>query len=194
MAVFALIIASYAAAVLVVPAFGPTFVQHYRSTIPLALYAHLGGGALALALGPWQFNARLRQRALRVHRWTGRGYVLAVLLGGLGAIALAPHSQHGLVTHVGFGLLGVLWLGATVRAYVSIRAGDVVSHRRWMTRSFALTLAAVMLRIYLALGAVAGIPFPEAYQVVSWLCWVPNLVVAEWLLLRPATRNGAVAV
>jgi hypothetical protein len=27
-------------------------------------------------------------------------------------------------------------------------------------------------------------PFSRAYVVVSWLCWVPNLLVAEWMTLR----------
>jgi hypothetical protein len=58
-----------------------------------------------------------------------------------------------------------------------------------MTRSFALTLAAVTLRIWLPLSAVAGIPFPDAYQVVAWLCWVPNLIVTEWFILRPPVRE-----
>jgi len=31
---------------------------------------------------------------------------------------------------------------------------------------------------------VVGIPFDAAYQTISWLCCVPNLVVAEWLILR----------
>jgi hypothetical protein len=53
-----------------------------------------------------------------------------------------------------------------------------------MIRSYALTLAAVMLRIYLPLSQVFAIPFEPAYQTIAWLCWVPNLVVAEWLILR----------
>jgi len=53
-----------------------------------------------------------------------------------------------------------------------------------MTRSYALTFAAVTLRIYLPLSQVAGIPFEPAYQTIAWLCWVPNLIVAEWLILR----------
>lgn len=193
MVVFALAIASYAAAVFLLPSFGPPFVQQFRATTPLALYMHLGGGALAMGLGPWQFNDRIRQRALQVHRWTGRGYVVSVLIGGTGALALAPRSQQGLVTHVGFGLLALLWLGTTTRAYLAIRAGNLVSHRRWMTRSFALTLAAVTLRIYLPLSQMAGIPFPDAYQVISWLCWVPNLLIAEWFVLRRDVRRSTAA-
>jgi len=184
MTALALIVAVYAALVLFLPGFGPPFVAERRAVVPWALYGHLGGGSAAMALGPWQFNARLRQRFLTIHRWMGRSYVTAVSCGGLGGLALAARSQHGLVTHLGFGLLAVLWLFATLQAYLRIRSGDQVRHRRWMIRSYALTLAAVTLRIYLPASQMAGIPFPDAYQTISWLCWVPNLVVAEWWILR----------
>jgi uncharacterized membrane protein len=180
----ALIIAAYAMAVVFVPAMRPPFLRERFVTVPLAAYAHLLGSGLALAIGPFQLNVRLRGRFLDVHRWIGRAYVISVLLGGTAALALATISQAGLPTHVGFGLLGGLWLFATGMAYRRIRAGDQVSHRRWMIRSYALTFAAVTLRIYLPLSQVAGIPFDAAYQTISWLCWVPNLVVAEWLILR----------
>jgi len=51
-----------------------------------------------------------------------------------------------------------------------------------MIRSFALTFAAVMLRIILPLELASGVPFSTAYKIVSWACWVPNLVVAEWFV------------
>ena len=193
MTVLAVIIAVYALLVLLLPGFGPPFIAERRALVPIALVAHLVGGLTALVLGPWQLNSRLRARAIGRHRWMGRGYVLAVLIGGLGALGLAPLSEEGLVTHVGFGLLAVLWLTATFMAYMRIRAGDPARHRVWMIRSYALTLAAVMLRIYLPLSQVAGIPFADAYQVVAWLCWVPNLVVAEWLVLRRQPGAGEVA-
>ncbi|MFV3517468.1 DUF2306 domain-containing protein, partial [Mycobacterium tuberculosis] len=60
--------------------------------------------------------------------------------------------------------------------------GRIASHRRWMVRSFALTLAAVTLRIYLPLSDVLGIGFAASYPVVAWLCWVPNMAVVEWYL------------
>src|SRR2546427_9149512 len=117
-------------------------------------------------------------------RWTVRVSVPAVLSGGAAAIRIATVAQGGLPAHVGFGLLAVLWLLATGQAYRYIRAGDQDSHRRWMIRSYALTFAAVTLRIYLPLSQVVGIPFEPAYQTISWLCWVPNLIIAEWLMLR----------
>jgi len=91
-------------------------------------------------------------------------------------------------------MLAALWIGATLLAWRSIRARDQAAHRRWMTRSYALTLAAVTLRVYLPLSQLAGMPFADAYQIVAWTCWVPNLVVVEWLILgrraAPAVEAG----
>lgn len=189
-----LVITAYAAAVLFLPGFGPPFVATLRATAFAPLVGHLGGGLVALGIGPWQFSARLRARRLALHRWMGRAYVVAVILGGAGGLVLSRTSQEGIVTHLGFGTLGVLWMFSTLRAYAAIRRGDDVSHRAWMTRSFALTFAAVTLRIILPLELAAGLSFHTAYQIVAWACWIPNLVVAEWLNARrssPATAYVA---
>ena len=69
-------------------------------------------------------------------------------------------------------------------AYLAIRGGDVARHQQWMIRSFALTLAAVTLRVYLPLAFANQVPFEVSYPVIAWMCWVPNLIVAEWFLLR----------
>jgi len=184
MTVLALSIALYAVALLFVPAMRAPFLRDRFISVPLLAFFHLAGSALALAVGPFQLNTRLRNRFISVHRWMGRSYVVGVLLGGLAAFALATMAQTGLPAQVGFGLLAVLWLTSTAMAYRYIRARNQPAHRRWMTRSYALTFAAVMLRIYLPLSQAYGIPFEPAYQTIAWLCWVPNLIVAEWLILR----------
>lgn len=189
LALSALAIAAYALAVLVVPGFGPPFIHERLTEIPWAVVGHLGGGALALFIGALQVNVNLRQRFRPVHRWMGRAYVVAVAAGGTGGLALATRSQGGFVAHVGFGLLAVLWLTATAIAYRHIRRGDQVNHRRWMLRSYSLTLAAVTLRIYIPASLAAGIQFVDAYQAIAWACWVPNLIVTEWWLLRPISTG-----
>jgi hypothetical protein len=73
-----------------------------------------------------------------------------------------------------------LWFATTAMAYTQIRARNIAAHQQWMIRSYALTLAAMMLRLYVPSAVVAGIPFESAYPLISWLCWVPNLIVAEW--------------
>ena len=189
MAVLASLVAVYAVAILVVPAWAPPFIAERRAAMPLAVFAHITGSLWALAIGPWQLTRRVRERVV-AHRWLGRSYLAGILVGGFGALALAPFAQTGRVASLGFGLLGILWITFTVTAVVRIRHGDRAAHRRWMIRSFALTLAAVTLRLYLPASIAAGLPFETAYPAIAWLCWVPNLIVAEVVVLR---RRGGFA-
>lgn len=192
MMVMALLIALYALVALVIPGFGPPFLAERRAEMPWAVYAHLAGSLWALAVGPFQLHQRLRDSALGRHRWLGRSYVTGVFIGGAGALALAPRAQTGAVAQAGFGLLGVLWLAFTTLAWVRIRSGEQEAHRRWMIRSYALTLAAVTLRIYLPVTGVMGVPFALSYPAIAWMCWMPNLAVAEvWLARHP--RPGPAA-
>lgn len=142
------------------------------------LLTHIVGGVLALTLGPFQFLPRLRTRRPQIHRWLGRFYLLGILLGGLAGVYMATFAYAGLITRLGFTALAVLWLVTGFMAYRNIRAGKVADHRRWMIRNFALTFAAVTLRLDMPLlmmffGEETG------YQIVAWLCWIPNLLVAE---------------
>jgi hypothetical protein len=68
---------------------------------------------------------------------------------------------------------------------------DFAAHRRWIIRSFALTLAAVTLRLYVPIAVMLPVQFEDAYRAISFLCWVPNLLVAELFLLQPLKRFTA---
>jgi uncharacterized membrane protein len=171
------------------PAMRASFDSH-----PPAVYGHVFAALLALALGPFQFAPRLRALHIGVHRWLGRLYLgVGVLLGGLCGLYLSAHAYGGPVARAGFACLALGWLYTGLRAYVAIRAGDVVTHRRWMVRNFALTFAAVTLRLYLPASMAVGLAFERAYPVIAWLCWVPNLIVAELLWNRARPMSPAAA-
>ena len=162
----------------------------------LGIYTHVFCALFALLLGPWQFSTRLRTSRPVLHRWMGRFYLgVGVLIGGLAGLYMAFHAFGGIVAQTGFGMLAILWLFTGLRAYLAIRAGDVISHRRWMVRNFALSFAAVTLRLWLPGSVASGIPFEVAYPVIAWACWVPNLLVAELAFNRTAgtTMHGASA-
>ncbi|HEX8197028.1 MAG TPA: DUF2306 domain-containing protein [Pyrinomonadaceae bacterium] len=167
---------------------GPPLAKRFAEYITPLLF-HAGGGIVALSLGPWGFWAAFRNKYPLLHRWMGRIYLLSVLIGGIAGLYLAVTALGGLPTRIGFSMLGALWLTTGAMAYLRIRQGDVQVHRAWMIRSYALTFSAVMLRLWLPLFFVLGYDFPEAYTTVAWLCWVPNLLVAELII-----RNGKASV
>ena len=157
---------------------------------PLWFVLHVAGGAVALALVPFQVWARLRRRFPGWHRNAGRTACAAILLSALGGFLLAFTSYGGVVNTSGFATLAALWAGSTVLGVRAVRRGDLPAHRAWMLRVLALTFAAVTLRLWLPLlSPLVG--FDAAYGVMGWLCWVPNLLAAEvWLRRARAPRRA----
>jgi len=160
---------------------------------PVVVLVHVLAAALALAIGPLQFQPHLRRGAPSVHRWLGRVYCAGMLVGGIAGVHMAFHAYGGAVARAGFAALAIAWLYTGLRAYLSIRAGDVPAHRRWMIRNFALTFAAVTLRLYVPAALALGVAFAAAYPVIAWLCWVPNLLIAQWLIAAGVSRVCAPA-
>ena len=142
--------------------------------------------AIGLLLGSLQFIPALRR--VPSHRWVGRVYVMGCLVGGGAGLILAPGSFAGPIASLGFGSLAVIWIAVTLMGWRAVLQGRFVEHRRWMIRSWALTLAAVTLRLYLPTVQVLDLPFLLSYRAISFLAWVPNLIAAEiWLRRwRPA--------
>ncbi|MCB0913112.1 MAG: DUF2306 domain-containing protein, partial [Propionibacteriaceae bacterium] len=153
-------------------------------------------GVVALAITPFQLVPRLRRGRPSVHRWLGRTAMVAILAGGLGGLFMATVAYGGVVSRLGFAGLALAWLTTASLGLRAIRAHKMALHRRWMIRTIALTVAAVTLRLWLPLLlAGAQLPFDTAYPIVAWLCWVPNLLVAEVVVrrtpLNPSTIGAA---
>jgi hypothetical protein len=151
---------------------------------------------LATIIGPFQFLPRIiTNRYLKLHRWLGRTYLGGVLFGGLAGLYMAFLAYGGPPARLGFGLLAILWLLSGFMAYRHIRRKEIQHHRQWMVRNYALTFAGITLRLWIIVLQVAGVEFIEAYITVAWLCWVPNLMIAEVIVnrIRPNRRSVVAA-
>jgi hypothetical protein len=155
------------------------------------LGVHVLSGILALLVGPFQFVGRIRRRFLRMHRFLGAVYISSATALGLTGLVLAPTAYTGLVAVLGFTFLDLAMLFTTWTAVRMVAARRIGEHRRWMIRSFSLILAGVMLRLMtfahavLTAAGVTDMTFETAYAAISWLCWVPNLLIALWVTRRP---------
>jgi uncharacterized membrane protein len=158
-------------------------------------YLHIGPGVLYLLLAPVQLAYRIRSRHYTFHRRLGRVLagsamimgVFALIFGGLFPFGGWLESSATIV----FGLWFLTCLVLAVRA---IRRDDIVHHRRWMIRAFAIGIAVGTIRIWIALFQFAGLDFPSSFGPAFWLSFSVHLLVAElWLRAFPNPPELALA-
>jgi lysylphosphatidylglycerol synthetase-like protein (DUF2156 family) len=160
---------------------------------PIQALAHMLVGPVALLIGPLQFLPGLRGARPQVHRWSGRVYVVACLIAGTAALATAPYASGGPVAGLGYGTLAVLWIATTLGAWRAAVQRQLRLHRLLMRFSYAMTFAAVTLRLQVPVGFALVY---ENYSAMSaWLAytaWIPNVVVVALYSLAEARRRPAV--
>jgi uncharacterized membrane protein len=155
---------------------------------PWLAYLHIVPGALYLLLAPLQLAYRFRSRHYTFHRRLGRvlagagmvAGVFALIFGGLFSFGGLPEASATVV-------FGLWFLACLVLAVRAIRRGDIVHHRRWMIRAFAIGIGIATIRIWLALFQVTGLlDFASSFGPAFWISFSLHALVAElWLRAFP---------
>ncbi len=148
----------------------------------ITFYSHIILGGISLLIGWLQFSKRLRKRRMRAHRFIGKAYTISVLTSGICGLYIATHATGGIISISGFFSLGIVWIYTTFIGYKTIKKGNIKLHEKMMIYSYAACFAAVTLRIWLPILTSTLGEFISAYRIVAWLCWVPNLVVAYFIV------------
>jgi hypothetical protein len=147
------------------------------------LWLHLGGGTVAVLLGPFQSVGRLRSAFPHVHRWTGRCYLAGMLCAAIGAGALSVTTPLGWTTAYAFAVMIGAWVATAAMAWLAILKRQVAIHRDWARRNYIITFAFVVFR--LATGNIPGIRYlgtvPEVFTTFGWMSWVVPLLLGELL-------------
>lgn len=155
---------------------------HYR----IAFFIHVFSAIFVLLAGYTQFSNSIRIKFPKLHRRLGWLYVVVTLLfAGPSGFIIAIYANGGLSSQIAFCLLAFLWMLFTAIALFKIIKKQVSSHKAWMIRSFALALSAITLRTWKYVLVAAFHPKPmDVYQIVAWLGWILNLVIAELIILN----------
>ena len=156
----------------------------YNAFWRTSFYIHITGGMLAIIIGPFQFLKSFRRKRMGLHKKLGKAYMASILfIAGPSGLFMAFYAEGGWFSSLGFAVMAFLWLWTTFKAYETIRNRDYNGHIRWITRSFALTMAAVTLRLYVPLTS-AVLYWDHDFVITSsaWFSWIPNLIIAELLL------------
>ncbi len=152
----------------------------------VAFYTHIILGGIALLIGWIQFHQKFRERNLNRHKQIGRVYVFSVLLSSLAGIYIGFFATGGIISSLGFISLGIGWFFTTVMSFLAIKNKELAKHKNLMLYSYALCFAAVTLRLWLPLLSFLFGDFLFAYKITAWLCWIPNVFVAN-LLVKNST-------
>jgi hypothetical protein len=147
------------------------------------LFPHVLGGLVALVVGPVQFWPRIRNGYPKVHRIGGRIYLVSILIGAVGGMAMAVTSSRGLTFGSGLFGLAIAWLLTSGMAFASIRKRNFIQHKQWMVRSYVVTFAFVTFRIINNLMVYFGIgQARDRLGLISWACWAVPLLLTELVI------------
>ncbi|MFC4720871.1 DUF2306 domain-containing protein [Geojedonia litorea] len=149
------------------------------------LIGHVSGGLLALVIGPFQFWKAFRNKYLKLHRWMGRFYLSAIVIGTISSTYLAWTAALAIHWTWAFALQGLAfaWICTAAMAYRAILQRKIEQHREWMIRSYVVTFAFVSFRFLDELPFVQSLgSFIEHAPTSIWVSWVIPLFITEMVL------------
>ena len=169
---------------------------------PWLAYLHIMSGVLYLFLAPLQLAYRFRSRHYTFHRRLGRMLAGAAVISGVFALIFGGLFSYGGLSEASATVVFSLWfLACVVLAVRAIRGDDIVRHRRWMIRAFAIGVGIGTIRISLGIFQGAGLlDFASRFGPAFWISFTLHAVAAElWLRAFPdppeiATNTGAQGV
>jgi len=158
------------------------------------LLLHLGGGFVAIASGLVQLWLGFTGKTSGLHRKLGQVYVGAVLVGAVGATYLVSTIPGHFAYSAGLAGMVTASLVTTAMAVIAIRRRDIVQHKAWMIRSYAVIFAFVTYRLGAKLGrdlvALPDDPVATDFDsMLAWASWVLPLMVAEVIIQFKAMRK-----
>lgn len=147
-------------------------------------YAHVYTSIFVLFSGFIAVFVKPKAAFRNLHRFFGKIYVILLLLiAAPSGIYMGFYANGGILAKISFVILGILWWFTTYKAYLEIRKKNVINHKKWMYRSYALAVSAITLRLWKVVLVYFFQPNPmDVYEIIAWLGWVPNLILTEILI------------
>jgi uncharacterized membrane protein len=162
---------------------------------PLPLVAHIVGAIVFLVVGAFQLVPRFRRNHPGWHRRAGRVLAVAGLLVAGSALWMtllyAAKPGTGSLLYALRLVFASAMAVCLVLGVTTIRRGDVIAHRAWMIRAYAIGLAAGTQAFT---GGIGGALFGKGAvqgDLAMGSAWFINLAVAEWAIRRQGGSGSA---
>jgi uncharacterized membrane protein len=162
---------------------------------PLPVVLHIMSASVYALLGAFQFVSRLWRRGISWHRWAGRFLVPCGVIVGLSGLWMTlfypwPNGD-GELLYLFRLLFGSAMVVSIFLGFAAIRRGNVIQHRAWMTRGYAIGLGAGTQVLTLMVGEMlSGPPSELSRALLMGAGWAINLAVAEWAIRKRRTPRA----
>jgi uncharacterized membrane protein len=164
-------------------------IMKYKEISSNAIYrlcfkAHILFGIIAIFTGPVQFLTNLKRTYLSLHRKMGYIYFISVLISAVVGLVIAQYAMGGMISTVGFTILGIFWISSAVLALIAIKKKDITAHKKWMFINYGLTFGAITQRTLLLVPLLINTEFIPVYRLSAWLPWILNTIIAFYLFKK----------
>src|SRR6185503_9905224 len=152
-------------------------------------YIHIFAGMFCISTALIQFSRVILKKAKAIHRWSGRVYVFVVLfLGAPTGLYMSFFAKGSFWERALFMFMAIFWFFTTLKGLTTIHKKNVLAHKIWMMRSYAMAMTAVTFRVYHLLFYILDWDHLENYELSLWISVIGNMLFAEWIIYRKS-RN-----
>jgi hypothetical protein len=154
-----------------------------------SFYIHIFAGALCITTALVQFSRFILRKSKAIHRWSGKIYVFVVLfLGAPTGLYMSFFAKGSVWERSLFLFMSVTWFITTLYGFNTILKKNIVAHKIWMIRSYAMAMTAVTFRIYHIIFYLMDLGHLENYEISLWISVLGNMLFAEWIIYRQSRK------
>jgi hypothetical protein len=148
-------------------------------------YIHIFAGAICILTALIQFSRYILKKARGIHRWSGKLYVAVVLfLGAPTGLYMSFFAKGSFWERSLFMFMAGFWFITTLYGLNTIHKKNVLAHKIWMMRSYAMAMTAVTFRVYHIIFYLLDWDHLENYELSLWISVIGNMLFAEWIIYR----------
>lgn len=154
-----------------------------------SFYIHILAGAICILTALVQFSRIVLKKVRSIHIWSGRIYVFVVLfLGAPTGLYMSFFAKGSIWERILFMFMACFWFISTLKGLREILEKNILAHKNWMIRSYAMALTAVTFRVYHLVFYLMGWDHLKNYEISLWISVIGNLLVAEWIIFSKSKR------
>ena len=150
-----------------------------------SFYIHIFAGAVCILTALIQFSRYILKKSRAIHRWSGKIYVFVVLfLAAPTGLYMSFFAKGSIWERSLFLFMAISWFITTLYGFTTILKKNILAHKIWMIRSYAMAMTAVTFRIYHIIFYLLDWDHLENYELSLWISVIGNMLFAEWIIYR----------